>query len=150
MAGGILRRLMGVIGVGALLWAATAFTACGGDDESHIRAAIDEIRQAYLAQDYGAVCSQMSEAARMQAGSIGHGPRLPCERGMRRNMSATILSPGDVVEPKVERIEIEGDHATVLAKLGGRSMGTVRLVKRHGEWKLAQLFGTSGRATQLQ
>lgn len=132
---------------GSLLAAAgvaLAFGAgCGGDDGQGVRDAFGELRRAYLAQDYRALCASLSRAAKREIGELGHQQPTGCRRDVARNLSAAIVSPRDRPDPTIETISIDGDQATVTATLGGDSPGHVEFVREDGAWKLAQLFATT-------
>jgi hypothetical protein len=115
---------------------------CGGEEQA-IRDAFSELRRAYLTEDYRAACAGMTAAARREVGELGHEKPTVCPRDLAQNMSAAILSPRDRVEPEIERVDVTGDEATVTARLGGTTTGVVHFAKEDGEWKLAQLFGTT-------
>lgn len=134
----------GRLGAAAVLTAlAVAATACGADHERGIRSAFSELRQAYAKGDPAAVCTLLSSAAQREVGELGHGEATACPRDLRRNTAIGDLSRRDRAAPAIREIEVDGDEATVVAVLGGTTPGVVHFVREDGEWKLAQLFGTT-------
>lgn len=129
--------------VAAVAIAAVAATGCGDDGEADVRAAFDQLRQAWIGEDYGAVCTLLSAAARREVGALGHGETRGCRADVAEGMPAKFLSRRDRVWPPIETIDVDGDRATARALLGGTTPGDVRFVREGGEWKLAQLFGTT-------
>jgi hypothetical protein len=115
---------------------------CGGD-EREIRAVLGDIRLAYLTEQYRRVCSLMTPAARREVGELGHLQPSGCAQDVSRNMSAAVLSPRDRAAPEIHEIAVDGVRATVTAVLGGTTLGTIRLAKHDGVWKLDQLWATT-------
>lgn len=124
----------------ALLLPCLALPACG-EDERDVRAAFHEVRRTWLTEDYRGMCQHLTSAAKREIETIGHGLQRDCPSAVAERLSATILSPRDRVEPEIERVELDGDSATVVAQLGGTTPGEVRFAKEDGAWKLERMFG---------
>jgi hypothetical protein len=145
-----LRHLAAGVAIAAT--GALCGTGCGGgSDEEDVKASFDALRRAYLAQDYRGICRGLSVDAQLELGELGHSrPRVDskgrptqCPQDVATNMSAAILSPRDRVDPAIRDVDVNGEHATVVAVLGGTTPGVVRFVKEGGEWKLRQVYGSS-------
>jgi hypothetical protein len=126
--------------------ATMALTACGSSDADKIETAMGDLRTAYLAEDYQAVCDLLTPTARRDLGKLGHGEPTRCPRDMAEKMSATILSRRDRIDPKIVTIEVAGETATVMTKLGSHTPTRVRFAKHRGDWKLNRLYDTSAPA----
>jgi hypothetical protein len=137
-----MRRSIQAIAVAGCAVALFGGTGCN-EDERDIRTVFSDIRRAYLTENYHRVCSNLTTMARREVGELGHLAASGCAADMERNMSATILSPRDRVEPEIREIDVDGARATVLAVLAGTTFGTVHFLKQDGEWKLDQLWGTT-------
>jgi len=119
--------------------------ACGGEDEGQqVRAALVDLRFAYFAGDYGAVCSRLSTAAKRQLADMGHNPAGTCPHDMAERMSSAAPSRRDRLPLEIVEVDVDGDRATVTAELGGSSPSKLPLVKVDGRWKADALFGASG------
>jgi hypothetical protein len=124
---------------------ALALPGCGQSDDDEIHTTLREIRESFIAEDYGAVCSNLAPAARRQLGSFGHTEPTSCAADLASKLSAEILSPRDRVEPAIQTIEIDGDRATAVTVLGGTTPTALRFVKVDDRWLLSTLFAASGR-----
>jgi hypothetical protein len=138
-----LRRDSLIVGLAITITAAPGM-ACGhrGADEA-VRSAFAELRTAYLTQNYRALCKLMSPTAKREVGELGHEQPTNCPDDVARNLSAAVLAPRDRVTPRIESVEVHGDRATIVARLGGTTPGYVYFSRRGGQWMLRQLFGTS-------
>lgn len=127
----------------AALIALALLPACGGDDEQEIRSAIRDLQQAFARQDGPAICGALTEAGREHIGTLGHDPREPCGENiwmlLDPDAKADARETGRERGPR--RIEVDGDRATVVVRLGPGSVGRVPLAKEDGEWKVDALYG---------
>jgi len=126
--------------------AALAAGGCGGDDEEDVRAAFVDLRFAYFAGDYGAVCTGMTAPARRELADMGHGPGGACPHDMAERLSSAAPSRRDRLPAEIAGVVVDDDRATVTVDLGGRSASAIAFAKVDGRWKLDELFGTTGPA----
>lgn len=133
------------------LTALALLSGCGGgDDRQEIRSALRDLQQAFAAQDERAICDALTEAGREHIGSLGHDPREPCVTniGMTLTPRARLSARELARERHVTRLEIDGDRATAVVRLGEGSIGRVPLAKEDGEWKVDALYGDIPAADQ--
>ena len=129
-----------------------AAPGCGGgdgasdaDEAKRVRTSYAELQSRFAAKDSSGVCARLSRAAKEQVGSMGHAQPTTCVRDVRQ-LFKWIKSggTGGVSRPAVTRVAIEGDTATVTARLSDNASGPVRFVEEDGEWKLDSFFAISG------
>jgi hypothetical protein len=101
--------------------AATGGIACGGgdSDEDDVKKVVDD-----LAKSDPAVCAKLTDRFLKQ--NFG-GERARCEKAAEDDKTED--------EIEIESTEIDGDRATVNAKVG-REEGQIKFVKDDGDWKL--------------
>lgn len=136
------------IGLATALVSVLALPGCGGDDENEekrLRTAYAQLQDRFEARDSKGVCARISKAAREQVGSLGHAQPTTCARDVRqlfKGIEAEQAKP--VAQPKAMSIAVDGDRATVTARLSENARGRVRFVEEDGEWKLDSFFGITG------
>lgn len=132
----------------ATLAVITSVSACGGggaDEEPRIRRAYVDLQGRFEARDPNGVCARISEAAKEQVGSLGHAQPTTCVRDIRQMFKwVTQGAARDVARPKLMRVAVDGDAATITARLVGETTGRIPFVEEDGDWKLDSLFGISG------
>jgi hypothetical protein len=115
------RRGLAIALVAAVA-AMPGLAACGGggdSDEDQVKEVVEQ-----LAKSEPAVCGKMSERFLKQ--NFG-GDKARCEKAAEDDKT------DDEIE--IEKTEIDGDRATVSAKVG-RQEGQIKLLKDDGDWKL--------------
>lgn len=137
--------------------AALALGACGDDDDGdrHVRAAIEELHDDLGAGRLSAVCARLSDRSKHQIGTVGHGTRpTTCPRDLAAlldGIEEAAASTGgdaslrDARRPSVVDVVLRdgGDAATATMSLGADDY-SVAMVRRDGDWKLADFFGVVG------
>jgi hypothetical protein len=130
---------------------AIAGPGCGGsrDDDSRdeakrIRVAYTQLQTRFAAKDSEGVCARISKAAKEQVGSLGHARPTTCARDVRQLFKWIKPGGGASAQPKATNVAMDGDTATVTARLGDNASAPVRFVEEDGEWKLDSFFAITG------
>lgn len=165
------NRLVRPIVLAAAVAAALAGASCGGgdDDESADRdsaaaaksralvadppnpitesphpvtSAVKALRRAFLANDIEGICARMTDAAKREAGSAGHGTPTSCPRDVRRFFGMIDDGSGwrHRGEPRMTGLTLDGKQATAVLALGQRLVN-VPFTKEDGKWHLNGFFG---------
>jgi hypothetical protein len=133
---------------------AVAVTApgCGGGDgpsdaeeSKRVRAAYSELQSRFAAKDSAGVCARISRSAKEQVGSLGHAQPTTCVRDVRQLFKwIKTGGAGSAAKPQAMRVAMDGETATVTAKLSENARAPVRFVEEDGEWKLDSFFAITG------
>jgi hypothetical protein len=134
------------------LAAVLAAPGCGGGDDvsdaeqaKRVRSAYAELQDRFAAKDSQGVCARISRAAKEQVGSMGHAQPTTCVRDVRQLFKWIKADRArGAARPTATRVAIDGDSATVTAKLSDNASGPVRFVEEDGEWKLDGFFSNTG------
>lgn len=145
--------MLGRRGIGAAIALAVSLSgaACGGDDGAsddeqakRVRTVYGELQGRFAAKDSQGVCARLSKAAREQVGSLGHAQPTTCVRDVRQLFKWIEGGGGSAAKPQPMRVAIDGDTATVTARLTDSARAPVRFVEEDGEWKLDSFFAITG------
>lgn len=136
------------MGSATALALAFAGPGCGGDDgndEQSVRAAYTQLQGRFEARDSKGVCARISKAAKEQVGSLGHASPTTCARDVRQLFKWIKADPATRgSRPKVVRVAMDGNKATVTARLSENATAPVRFVDEDGDWKLDSFFSITG------
>jgi hypothetical protein len=121
-----------------LLAAALSPAGCGStSDSEQVRAVVERFGAASVNKDYQRICDELISVALVaKVEKIG----LPCEIAFKRGLS-------DVRNPrlKVRSVRVNKDRAFVKVHTTATgqkaSDDTMKLVREHGEWRIASLAG---------
>jgi hypothetical protein len=139
----------------AVLMATVAIMAssCGDDgdtaeDRREIRAAFAGLNKRVAERDLVGICRSMARSAQRQVGSIGHGEPSTCENDVRKFLKSIEDDPRSrPIRPRIARMSIDGDRATVIADYEpGDDAGAFRFEREDGRWKLGLVFSTTATA----
>jgi hypothetical protein len=122
----------------------------GPSDEARVAAVVEGMYRDFANADAAGVCSVMSETVQKQIAenaAIEAVEKRTCTASLGNFLSAAKRS-GALAQArgaKVGEVKVDGDTATAVISLGGRS-GKIKLVKENGEWHFgaAPLGGQTG------
>jgi Domain of unknown function (DUF4878) len=125
----------------AILAAALAPAACGGDDTEAVKQTVREFIRATDQRDAGAFCGKLvtQQFLEQSTGAVGDEAQAACKQQL------TAVTGLRLRLVRIRNTEIDGDRARVTAVLetqGRRQVRLLRLRKEDGDWKVA---GGSGR-----
>lgn len=120
----------------AVLLAALALGACGGDDKEDAEQTVRDFVSATNERDADAFCGEIvtQEFLESTTGATGDKAQDEC----RRQMEA--VQGLEVKLVRIRNTEIDGDNASVTAIIrtqGTNRRQTLRLTKEDGDWKLS-------------
>ena len=121
------RRAWGVAALAAVAIAAGCGNSQKSTDEADVRQVVEGFYTALENRDGKRACAALTEEARREPGSIDQSGR-PCEE-------ALVEMFGGPPRPRIARVEVDGNEATVQLTDGGEG-GTATLVKEDGRWQL--------------
>lgn len=144
---------MGYRGVHSLLATAAALIAvvagqgCGGGtdgeaEEKQVRSAYAQLQARFEAKDTSGVCARISRKAKRQVGSMAHTQPTTCQRDVRQLFKW--IKTDATARPKLLRVTVDGDKATVRTRLSESSTGRIPFVEEDDKWKLDNFFGITG------
>ena len=113
----------------------------GSADEQQVRAIFDDMKDAFAKSNAEDICALMAKSAKRQV------VLSTSEGGSCETIFAKLFDSGDVtedLEPKLTKVEVDGDKATVTAKSADKALGgsdskkpaTASFVKEDGQWKV--------------
>lgn len=121
-----------------------------GSEEEQVAAVVEGMYRDFANADAAGVCSVMSEAVQKQIAenaAIEAVEKRTCTASLANFLSAAKRSGAlaQARDTKVGKVKVDGDNATAVISLAGRS-GKIRLVKENGEWHFgaAPLGGQTG------
>jgi hypothetical protein len=121
----------------ALICLLVAVSGCGGgDDKEEAEQTVRDFVEATRERDADKFCDELvtQEFLEQTIGATGDEAKESCKREFRN------LSGLRVALVRIEKTEVDGDHATVTAVLerqGQRITQELRVKKEDGNWKLA-------------
>ena len=120
----------------AVLLAALALGACGGDDKEDAEQTVRDFVSATNERDADAFCGEIvtQEFLESTTGATGERAQDEC----RRQMEA--VQGLEVKLVRIRNTEVDGDNASVTAIIrtqGTNRRQTLRLTKEDGDWKLS-------------
>lgn len=136
---------LSVIAVAAIV----LLPACGDErdpeqDRREIRTSLATLVRLAEARDAAGVCKWLAPVAQRQLGSVGHVTPTTCRPDTARFFEEIDKDPNTrSVDPRITRIELDGDRAKAVADYGGGQAGALVFRRHDGRWKLATVYSVT-------
>lgn len=115
--------------------------ASGSSDQGAVRAAVLAVSDAFAAGDGNAACGLLARGAREQFAALARSASAKppsCAAGVELYLEAGQAT--EDLQPRIDRIEVDGVRATVVAVNDDGVTQRATLHKRDGAWRLTEYF----------
>jgi hypothetical protein len=130
-------------------------SSCGDDvdttqDRREVRTSFAGFNKRVIERNPAGICRLMTRVAQRQLGSIGHGGPSSCKEDVREFLKSIEDDPSSrPVRPRIVRMSIDGDRATVIADYKpDDDAGAFVFEKEDGRWKLGLVFSVTETAPE--